>query len=280
MSDHLLHEEDSIDCPCRRKSGRFWIAIGLVIAALLTFAMVTPPGLLRKADMVGYAVCHQIPSHSFLLGGSRLPLCARCTGTFLGALVGLVGQVALLRRRRASRFPPPAVLIVLIGFSFVWAVDGLNSYVFLVGGPHLYEPSNHLRLLTGASNGLTMSALVYPVFNLSLWRRVDDAANLRHMGDLARLVALEAVMVALILSRWDILLYPLTLLSAAAVLFLLSSVNTVFVVVLLGRENEASNCQQALPSLLLGLVLTFVQLGVINLIRYQLTGTLEGLPLP
>src|SRR4030067_1376746 len=67
----------------------------------------TPPGLLGKADAIGYAVCHRIDLRSFHLGDRTLPLCARCTGMFLGALVGLVYQ-AVIGKRRIGR-PPRGV---------------------------------------------------------------------------------------------------------------------------------------------------------------------------
>ncbi len=228
--------------------------------------------------MVGYAVCHQIESHSFILAGRRLPLCARCTGTFLGALVGLFGQAVVLRRRRAAAFPPAPVLAILIGFTGLWAADGLNSYLALAGAPHPYEPANVFRLITGALNGLTMSALIYPVFNISLWRRPADRPNIRGLGDLALLLLLEAALVGLVLSRQDVLLYPLALLSAMAVLTLLSSVNTVLALILLGRENSVETGRQALLPVSLGLLLGLVQIALIDLIRYALTGTLDSLP--
>jgi hypothetical protein len=49
------------------------------IAVLLAGLWATPPGLLGKADAIGYAVCHRIDLRSFHLGDRQLPLCARCT---------------------------------------------------------------------------------------------------------------------------------------------------------------------------------------------------------
>ncbi len=281
-SDNLLHEEMSAEGESLpdRVSPHLWIAAGLLALLVIVFGMATPPGLLTKVNMVGYAVCHQIPSHSFVIGGAQLPLCARCTGTFLGALVGLLGQVAVLRRHRASKFAPPAVLIVLVGFTLLWAADGVNSYLALLGIQRLYESTNTLRLLTGALNGLTMSALIYPVFNVSVWRSPDDVSNIRNAVDLTILVALEGALVAVVLSGWSFLLYPLALASALAVLVLLTSVNTVLAAVLLGRENHATSWRSALLPIVSGLVLSFLQVGVIDILRYQLTGTLGGLPLP
>jgi hypothetical protein len=194
-------------------------------------------------------------------------------------MVGLFGQAAILRRRHASAFPPSTILAALISFTLLWAADGLNSYLALVGGPHVYEPRNELRLMTGALNGLTMSALIYPVFNVSLWRQPSDKPGIRNLRDLGLLLAMEGALVGLVLSRQRFLLYPLAISSAAAVLTLLSSVNTVLAVILLGRENSVETRCQALLPISIGLLLSFVQIGLIDLLRYALTGTLEGIPL-
>ena len=60
------------------------------VLVFLGFLMVAPPGLLGKADALGYAVCHRIDARSFHIGTRQLPLCARCSGMYLGALLGLV----------------------------------------------------------------------------------------------------------------------------------------------------------------------------------------------
>jgi uncharacterized membrane protein len=254
------------------------LAAILLILTVTAFLRATPGGLLRKADMVGYAVCHQIESHSFSLAGRQLPLYARCTGTFLGALGGLISQAFLLRRRRAAAFPTSPILFILLSFTLTWIVDGANSYLALIGGANLYEPSNTLRLVTGTLNGLTMSAFVYPVFNVSLWQAPVDKPALQGARDLGVLLLMASLLVILILSDLDFLLYPVAFLSAAGVLALLTGVNSVIAVVLLRRENAAGSWRQALVPVAIGLVMSFIQIGVIDLIRYRLTGTLHGIP--
>lgn len=254
-----------------------WLALGLLAFSLGAFLIATPGGVLAKADMVGYAVCHRIGSHSFSLGGRQLPLCARCTGTFTGALVGLVGHAIVLRRRRAAQFPPPAVLATLVVFTLAWVADGANSYLALVGAPHLYPPRNSLRLFTGALNGLTVSALVYPLFNVVLWRDPDPEPTLRGVRDLAVLFFMEFSLVIVVLSRWDPLLYPIALVGATGVLTLLTSVNIVLTLILLRRENSANTWRHAALPVTVGLALSLVQIGAIDLLRYWLTGTLDGL---
>ncbi len=252
----------------------------LAASALITFVLVTPAGLLNKADIVGYAVCHRGAAHSFSIAGCQLPLCARCTGTFLGALIGLLGQGVVLNRRRSAEFPPNLITALLIGFTLLWAGDGVNSYMAIFpNGFQLYESSNWLRLVTGALNGLTMSAFIYPIFNITLWRHMTQKPAIRGLRDLIVLLLLEAGMVGLVLARWDFLLYPLALLSALGVLALLTSVNSVLVVMMVRRDNRVDGWREALIPLLAGFTLSMIQIGAIDLIRYAVTGTLEGFPM-
>jgi len=51
--------------------------------------------------LTGSLVCHQRPERSFQLEGVPLPVCARCTGLYAGASLGLLAVVssAIVRRR-------------------------------------------------------------------------------------------------------------------------------------------------------------------------------------
>jgi Predicted membrane protein (DUF2085) len=49
---------------------------------------------------IGSLVCHQLPARSFHLWAVQMPVCARCTGIYLGAVIGAVAaRVAPLTRR-------------------------------------------------------------------------------------------------------------------------------------------------------------------------------------
>ena len=39
------------------------------------------------AYAIGHVICHQLPARSFQLWGAVLPVCARCTGIYVGAAV-------------------------------------------------------------------------------------------------------------------------------------------------------------------------------------------------
>jgi uncharacterized membrane protein len=258
-----------------------WVGIGLLLFVLTGWVMVTPEGLLGKADAIGYAVCHRITIRSFLFpDGRQLPLCARCTGTFLGVLVGMFGPALLLRRGRAALFPPLPILLVLIGLVAAWGFDGLNSYTFLwppsLNLPHLYTPSNFLRIVTGMGQGIAFGSLILPVANSSLWADPAPTRTLENGWHLAILLGVGAAIIGMVLSGLAIFLYPLAILSALGVVTILGTIMTIMVVIFTRRDNLAHTLSDLLPPILWGLTLTFMMIGMIDVLRFLLTGVWDG----
>ncbi len=93
-------------------NSRRLLLAALSLLLVLVFAFTPTAFTLGKLDAVGYAVCHRIPERSFFLGGHVLPLCARCSGTFLGVTLTLLA-LSLAGRARASHMPPLRVLVIL-----------------------------------------------------------------------------------------------------------------------------------------------------------------------
>jgi uncharacterized membrane protein len=246
----------------------------IVIGAWLA---VMPGGVLGHADLIGYAVCHRIPARSFVIGGQQLPLCARCSGTYLGALTGF-GVMFLLGRRRAANLPPVSVLIVLVLFVAAMGFDGVNSYLTLLPIlPHLYEPHNWLRLTTGTLEGIALAVVVLPVFNQTMWADATGERSLRNLRELALVVLAGAAVVGIVLAEPPVLLYPLAILSAGSVVWMLTLINSLLATIASRRENRAVTWRDAAPLLLVGLAATLVELSAIDFGRAYLTRVL-GLP--
>ncbi len=258
-----------------RRDNLLVLLAGVTILALLA---APPHNLLDKADHAAFAVCHRISERTFIFAGRPLPLCARCSGTYLGALAGLM--VLIVRGRgRAAGLPKGRYLAVLAVFLAAWAVDGANSFLtFFPGLPHLYEPSNLLRLITGMLEGLTIAAFLLPVLNLALWTTPAPARSVDSWADLAWLLAGGGVVAGLMLSEWGPLLYPLALVSGATIGLLLGLVNTMLAIIVLRREGSATRWQQIAAPLLLGLALAFIEIMLIGLGRAALTEYM-GLPI-
>jgi uncharacterized membrane protein len=254
-----------------------FVVMVLSVLIIFFFAFVPPHTLLGKADVVGYAICHRIPERSFPLGDRHFPLCARCTGTFLGALVG-IGAMLLMGRRRAGRLPPASVLVILVLFVGAWGFDGLNSYVTLFpGGPNLYEPQNWLRMTTGLLNGLALSIFVFPIFNFTLWRDAKRERVIKNVWELLAIMPVVVLLVLAVQSGVDLVLYPLAVLSSVGVVVMLIMINSMIASVVLGREGYAQTWSEALVPLTAGLALAILMMTAMVALRAYLTFT-YGLP--
>lgn len=250
-------------------------ALVFAAAALLVGWLVfTPAGLLGKADAVGYAVCHRITIRSFLIGERQFPLCARCSGMYLGALAGLLYQT---RWQRRAGMPPWKILGVLGAFLLAFAIDGGNSYLHLFPGfTGLYQPTNFLRLITGTGVGLGIAAVLMPVVNQTLWTMINPNPAINSWRRLGELLLSGAVVIAAMLSNNALILIPLAILSTATILAILTLVYGVLWVMVTRRENTFTRWKQLPWVLLAGFTTALAQIAVMDAGRYLLTGTWEG----
>jgi len=254
-----------------------WIVFLAVGVLLIIWLVSTPPGLLGKADAVGYAVCHRIDERSFHLGERQLPLCARCTGMFLGATLGLVYQSRVGRRRtglpRWWAWIPFGMMVIAFG------IDGINSFLHLIPGLHflyLYEPQNWLRLLTGTGMGLVVSAILYPAYNLTVWKEWDSHPVITSIKSLGGLLLLAIIMDLMVLTENPLLLYPLALVAVAGVMVLLTMIYSMGWMIVFRLDNSISNYSQMVLPSAIGFMICLLQIALIDIVRYWLTGTWNG----
>jgi uncharacterized membrane protein len=266
--------------PHKRPRQLRWRGIVFLAAGLLFVGWLlnTPPGLFGKLDALGYAVCHRIDTRSFHIDGRQLPLCVRCSGMFLGAIVGLVFQ-ALLSRRRAGT--PPWYIVVAFGLlAAAFAIDGINSYLHLFSNaPSLYEPHNRLRLVTGTGMGFVIAAALYPAFNQTAWANWDNRPAIPGWASFFGLLGIGGLLDLVILTENPLILYPLALISSAGVLVLLVIIYSMIWIMLFRLDNRYENIWQLSFPLAGGSVLALMQIILFNLVRYYLTGTWNGFPI-
>jgi hypothetical protein len=174
--------------------------------------------------------------------------------------------------------PPVSVLVALVLFVGLWGFDGLNSYLTLFpGAPHLYEPRNWLRLLTGLLNGLALFFFVFPIFGFTLWREPSREPVIRNLGELAALLPIVAVLVLAIQTEFAALLYPLAALSSLGVILMLVIINSMIAAIVLRREGYARTWRQAIVPLTTGAALALLEIAAIAALRGYLTRTI-GMP--
>jgi len=251
-----------------------WVLFALAFALTVTWLFLTPEGLLGKADAVGYAVCHRIDVRSFHIGDRPVPLCARCSGMFLGAVLGLAFQIA---QGRKGKMPPVLASVLFSLLALVWVIDGSNSFLMLIPGlPSLYQTTNVTRLVTGTGMGLAVSAFLLPSFIQTMFTKWRDASSFDNWQNILGLLLAAAVMDVLILLEIPWILYPLSLLSAVGVLVLLVMVYSMVWVMIFNHENIYERVSQLFMPLTGGFIIALVQIGAIDLLRFLWTGTWEG----
>lgn len=246
----------------------------IVIIIFFLWINYAPPGLLGKMDAVGYAVCHRIEVRSFHLGDRAIPLCARCSGMHLATLMGLLFQLQWSRR---GGMPPKKIMVILGLFAAAFAIDGLNSYLhFFPNAPSLYEPNNILRLITGTGLGLGISAVLYPVFNQTVWVDWQDEPVIGSWKSIGILLFLAALLDLAILSENPLVLYPLAVVSGLAVLTTLTICYTLILVLFFKKDNMYRSWRSLWFPLLAGFGIALLQTYVIDILRYTWTGTWGG----
>ena len=265
---------DTLETNIRRQSiwrGLLILVTGIVFGAWL---LLTPSGLLGKADAAGYAVCHRIDERSFHIGERQTPLCARCSGMYLGALLGMV---YLSRFGKRAGMPARKILLVLGLFFLMFGLDGVNSYLHLFPFyPGLYEPSNVLRLLTGTGLGLGIAAVLMPVVHQTIWPVYDSRPALAGWREFLPLLVLAVLLDLMILSELPLLLYPLAVLSAVSILLILTIVYGVVWTLISKQENRVRRYRQLWPVATAGFLTAILQIGLIDAGRFWLTGTWGG----
>ncbi len=248
---------------------------GLVVSWLIN----TPPGLLGKSDAIAYAVCHRIGSHSFYLDERPFSLCARCTGQYLGFIWGFGYQ--LLRSKKKVGFPSRGALILLVALFAFYLLDGLNSMVHLYPGlDHLslYQPSNTLRLFTGLGFGVVISSVLYPLVGQTIWYEASQSPAIRDYRDWLTLLGSTIVIGLLIQTGNPLLTYPLILISTGGLLILLTVLYSVIWILIRKRENSFTSWKELIWWGIAGFSSALLQIALIDLVRFMLTGTWSGFP--
>ncbi len=234
----------------------------LLAVTIAVFAFATPGDFVYKLDVLGFGVCHEIPGHSFFIGGHQLPLCARCTGIYLGAL----STVALLSvlRRRSIGLPAWPIVEVLGVFFAAMALDGTNSTLSSFG-LGWWDSTNLIRVITGSLAGVAVGFIFYPVFNMSMWSTevVTQKRVINRPWELLLYMLPAALLVVLVLYGGDWLFYPLSFLSILGMVTLLSMANIILVLIFARREGAARFFPAVFTPMLVGVLFTLLELTLL-----------------
>jgi uncharacterized membrane protein len=131
------------------------------MALVWTLALVAAPAAIESSNpsvsrlaalvyVAGGVVCHQRPERSFTAHGHTLPVCARCTGLYLSALVGGLLALAFAPRQLARARARWIVAIASLPTAVTWLAEE-------AGRAH---PSNMTRAVAALSLGAAAAWVV------------------------------------------------------------------------------------------------------------------------
>lgn len=108
-------------------------ALALAATLVLLVSVVLPPFLspaLRGPLVQGFHVlCHQLPSRSFALDGVPLAACHRCTGIYVGLVLGVLALPLLpLHQITRRRFEGSLLLAAVLPAALDWGGDVLGLW--------------------------------------------------------------------------------------------------------------------------------------------------------
>ena len=248
-----------------------WLFLGLVAASVVGL-LAAPWGLETKLYAVVHGLCAQRPSHSFTLGGHRLPFDARMTGIYGGFLITTAYLLARGRgqRWRAAQPPPRPVALALGLFVVLMGLDGVNSTLQDFGLPYAYEPDNRLRLATGLLLGAGLGVLIPFLLNNALWAQPVDAPILRGWRELGAVLALEGLFYLVVVSGWGAFYLPVALGLVLSGVVVACTLALALLVLLLGREGRYARLADVAGVASGALLLGYAALALIAAGRFYL----------
>jgi uncharacterized membrane protein len=244
------------------------ILIAVIISA--NWILHSPHGYYEKAFAVGSSVCHQIPSHSYTNSGTQFPLCARCSGLYLGSFIGLA---YFFTRGKRKAIPKKGFLILLIFFFLAWAGDGVNSFVTdYFNRTIIYETTNMTRLVTGFGMGLVMSTALITLFNLTVWKDAVNFSLLFSPWQIAGYALTSALAGWILLFSNTFFFQVFAYISIVTVMIIITMLYTIFWVILLRKENSFSKWKSLGLFLVAGFASAMLQVTLLNLLRQWALG--------
>ena len=131
----------------------------LTVASVCVILIFIAPYLMYTKNKFGFLIyfifsplCHQIPERSFHLFGFPLAVCSRCTGIYLGLLIGTI-IYPLFRNLENTTLPSPKIFILI---SLPMGIDAFGNII------NLWISPNFVRSATGIIWGIILPFYLIP----------------------------------------------------------------------------------------------------------------------
>ena len=134
-------------------------------------------------ERMGSAVCHQMAERSFIFDGMQMPLCARCTGIYIGAFFAFC--FFFLKKRMGNGRPFSVMQALLTGLAVLpVGIDGVGSYL------GFWESSQLMRIFSGSLVGAVVPGFLLMAVNMDT-KKSDDEPIYERTAELVLLMVLS-----------------------------------------------------------------------------------------
>ena len=134
-------------------------------------------------ERMGSAVCHQMAERSFIFNGMQMPLCARCTGIYIGAFFAFC--FFFLKKRMGNGRPFSVMQALLTGLAVLpVGIDGVGSYL------GFWESSQLMRIFSGSLVGVVVPGFLLMAVNIDT-KKSDDEPIYEKTAELVLLMVLS-----------------------------------------------------------------------------------------
>lgn len=242
---------------------------GVVVVVFAAF-LLAPGELPAKLLVAMGGVCGLRPTHSYFAGGVQLPMEARMVGIFAGFSLTLMTLLAFGRagvRRFGSRFS--AALLALFFVSMVF--DGVNSTLYEFSLPHLYAPSNPLRLITGLLSGVALAPLLLWFLNSVALPNTgpDTPSIIAASWEPFAMLAPIGIFAALVMGESAVAYVPAALLSVGGIVLVMAIAMVALLVFSSSLRGRVTRWQMLIAPGALGLLISLGVLAVSAYLRWS-----------
>jgi uncharacterized membrane protein len=241
-----------------------------VFGITLNWFHLTPGSCYSKSMAIGASVCHQLPTHSYIRDDIQFPLCARCSGLYLGCFIGILYY---LTQGKKAGLPAKGYLILLGVLTFAWGGDGTNSFISdILNRPFLYTTNNITRLVTGFGMGLVLSTALITLFNLTIWKAPLKQSLLHSPWQVSAYAGASALMGLLLVFTGKTIFLSLASIAILMVVLVISMLYTIFWVIVIRHENSFEQPIQLWLFMLAGFATAVLQITLMTGLRGWLLG--------
>ena len=136
-------------------------------------------------EKMGSAVCHQMAERSLFFDGMQMPLCARCTGIYIGAFFAF--WFFFWKKRLQSGGVFSVMQAILTGIAILpVGIDSVGSYL------GFWESSQWMRIMTGCLVGAVVPGFLLMAGNFDP-KKEAEILLYKDTGELLLLMAASVV---------------------------------------------------------------------------------------